>query len=145
STTMKQGKEGPRATVIRLIDSAGLESRAGFRSSTPPKKVYDPAVEMETEYHEHEVTWTQVLRVPKTAQPGPYTLKGSILHQLCNASTCLPPLTVPFEVKIEVSPDASLGTADFGSDDLLVAAATAVTGPEASVGESTQGAPIEGP
>src|SRR5262249_29506232 len=137
STTMKQGKEGPRATVIRLSESAGLEPRGGFRSSMAPKRTYDPAVEMETEYHEDEVTWKQVLRVPRTAEAGLHTLKGSILHQLCKASSCLPPLTVPFEVGLELSPEGSLGTADSVANDLL--AASPLAEPDGNLESSTAG------
>jgi thioredoxin:protein disulfide reductase len=55
--------------------------------------------------------------VAKGVPPGPHTLTGSLRYQACNDELCLAPVTVPFEVVIEVTtagPLASVAGADTG-------------------------------
>jgi thiol:disulfide interchange protein DsbD len=109
STTMKRSQIGPRPTVITITETAGLKPLGEFHSDKPPTKAHDSVLEIDTEYHDGDVTWTQVVKVPEGVKPGKCMLKGHIEHQLCDARQCLQPLKVPFEVTVEVSPDGSPG------------------------------------
>ncbi|MBI3468113.1 MAG: thioredoxin family protein, partial [Planctomycetes bacterium] len=144
SNTMKQAAAGPRPTVISLNQTAGLKSLSEFRSDKPPTKSRDPDEGTDIEYHEGEVTWTQVLKVPKDLKPGTYTLKGSINHMLCKEGLCLPPLTVSFDVAIEVALDGSPGVPE-PARPAAAAVEDKATGPKSNGNPSTDPARAAGP
>ncbi len=102
ATSMKQAKSGPRPTVIRLTDRAGLEPRGGVTANTRPITAADPSFGTTSEFYERRVTWSLPIAVPASARPGTYVLKGVIDHQVCNESSCLAPTSQAFEVTVRV-------------------------------------------
>ncbi len=111
SLTMGEDGTGPRKTVITLTETAGLKPVGSFQPDVKPTTDFDAAVGVKTEYHEGKVVWTQVLEVPGLSKPGPYTVQGTIAHQICSLKSCLPPLKLPFEAKLTVDagPSAKSG------------------------------------
>jgi thiol:disulfide interchange protein DsbD len=104
STSMVQAATGPRKTVISLTQpSAGIKLAGEATPKEPPIRHREAAFDdLETEYHENEVIWTQPIEIAASVSPREYTLKGTIAHQLCDANSCLPPTKAEFEVKVKV-------------------------------------------
>ena len=45
-----------------------------------------------------------VLKIPRTTQPGVYTLQGKFAYQACNDHACFPPTSAPVELSVKVVP-----------------------------------------
>lgn len=52
--------------------------------------------------YEGTVTLGAVLKIARTALPGPLTLKGRLAYQACNDHACLPPTSVPLTLTVKV-------------------------------------------
>jgi len=44
------------------------------------------------------------LKIPRSTQPGVYTLKGKFAYQACNDHACFPPSSAPVELSVKVVP-----------------------------------------
>ncbi len=87
---------GPIATTFDFFDRQGLELDGDWSASRAPIKHKEPAFEEVpfVEYFEDEVTWSVKLKVPAGGAPGKRTLRCQVYFQICNASTCSPPVYV---------------------------------------------------
>ena len=43
------------------------------------------------------------VRVDAKAKPGEYSLKGKLRYQACDDRVCLPPTTIPVEIRLQVA------------------------------------------
>jgi len=103
SLTQKPG--GPEKTTITLVDNAVVEKAEAF-TGPPPKRVRDTAFDMDVEQHEGKVEFVAPLALKAGAASGKQKIEGKMRFMLCNAQSCLPPMTVPFAVEFSVEPGA---------------------------------------
>src|SRR5271169_4728288 len=54
--------------------------------------------------YQGKVVVQAVLKIPRTTQPGIYTLKGKFSYQACNDHACFPPTIAPVELSVKVVP-----------------------------------------
>lgn len=89
--------EGPIATGIRFKPSDDYALH-GALQEPPAREVYDPNFGMLVRYHEGSPTFVQVIEPSK---PGAFDVEGEVEYMVCNDRTCLPPVVVPFKLRIE--------------------------------------------
>ena len=54
--------------------------------------------------YEGDFTVGALLKVSRSAKPGDYSLKGVLRYQACNDQACLPPRSLPLDLKVKVLP-----------------------------------------
>ena len=86
---------GPVPTQIVLEKNKLVKEVAPFTASVPAKKSYDANFGAELSYYEQEFHAYNRLQVKK-----PTTVKGELTYMLCDDKRCLPPQTIPFEIKV---------------------------------------------
>jgi len=64
--------------------------------------------ENELSVYEGEALIGVLVEAAKGLGPGPYKLEGSFIYQACDNRSCLPPKTIPVEVKVELVSDTQL-------------------------------------
>lgn len=101
SLTQKPG--GPEKTTITLTENAVVE-KAGAFSGPEPKRVRDTAFDMDVEQHEGRVEFVAPLMLKAGAATGNQRIEGKVHFMLCNAQSCLPPMTVPFAADLALEP-----------------------------------------
>lgn len=89
--------DGPIATSIRFKPSEDFEPY-GSLEEPGPVEVYDHNFGMVVRYHEGSPVFAQVV---KPAAPGAFTVEGEVEYMVCNDKTCLPPVVVPFTLRVE--------------------------------------------
>lgn len=86
--SMNPGYSG--RTRIELTETPGLEPLAEFTADRPPKKVFDAALEQETEQFEGRVNWSRPMRI---TDPANAAVKGTLRGTYCRAGIgglCIP-------------------------------------------------------
>lgn len=86
---------GPVPTQIVLEKNKLVKELHPFEASTIAKKSYDANFGAEVSYYEHNFHAFKRILVKK-----PTTVKGELTYMLCDDKRCLPPQTVPFEIKV---------------------------------------------
>jgi thiol:disulfide interchange protein DsbD len=86
---------GPVPTDFTFITTQGIKVKGKTIEPTPIEH-YDPNFEADLLLFEKEVRFSQSVKVKKKG-----TIKGSIVYMVCNETMCLPPVDIPFELKIE--------------------------------------------
>ena len=86
---------GPIPTQIVLEKNKLVKEIAPFTASEAPKKSYDANFGAELSYYEQQFHAYNRIAVKK-----PTTVKGELTYMLCDDTRCLPPQTVPFEIKV---------------------------------------------
>lgn len=99
STTQPPG--GPKPTRISL-ESGSPFVAAGPCLQPQPIRAFDPNFDITAELYKKEVTFTLPIAVPATASPGDYTVTAKVVYMACTDKQCLPPITVPVQVKATV-------------------------------------------
>jgi thiol:disulfide interchange protein DsbD len=103
SLTQKPG--GPEKTTITLAESVVVE-KAGAFSGPEPKRVRDTAFDMDVEQHEGQVEFVAPLMLKAGAATDKQKIEGKLHFMLCNAQSCLPPMTAPFAADLAIEPGA---------------------------------------
>jgi hypothetical protein len=85
---------GPVPTQIVLEKNKLVNEIHPFEVTTIAKKSYDANFGAEVSYYEQEFLANNRIFVKK-----PTTVKGELTYMLCDDKRCLPPQTVPFEIK----------------------------------------------
>ncbi|MCB0793288.1 MAG: hypothetical protein KDB88_01005 [Flavobacteriales bacterium] len=87
--------DGPLPTVVRIQPSGSFEL---LEVNEPePEEVMDPNFQMVVRYH----SGSPVLRAVLMRKEGAaITVLGEVEFMACNDMTCLPPVSVPFEVEL---------------------------------------------
>lgn len=86
---------GPVPTQIVLEKNKLVKELHPFEASTKAKQSYDPNFGAEVSYFENNFEARNRIKVKK-----PTTVKGELTYMLCDDKRCLPPQTVPFEIKV---------------------------------------------
>lgn len=86
---------GPVPTQIVLEKNKLANEVHPFEVTTIAKKSYDANFGAEVSYYEQEFYANNRILVKK-----PTTVKGELTYMLCDDKRCLPPQTVPFEIKV---------------------------------------------
>ncbi len=86
---------GPVPTQIVLEKNKLANEIHPFEATTIAKKSYDANFGAEVSYYEQEFQVNNRIFVKK-----PTTVKGEVTYMLCDDKRCLPPQTVPFEIKV---------------------------------------------
>jgi len=86
---------GPVPTQIVLEKNKLVKEIAPFTASVPAQKTFDPIFGAELSYHENNFEAKNRIVVKK-----PTTVKGELTYMLCDDKRCLPPQTIPFEIKV---------------------------------------------
>jgi thiol:disulfide interchange protein DsbD len=103
SQFLKSG--GPVPTSFKFESTPGLTMVDKVTEKPEAKSGFDQSFQMTILYHEHQVTFTQII---KTADPKAH-LTGSLNFMVCSGQKCLPPSDVSFD--IPVSGDGQMLTA----------------------------------
>lgn len=97
--------DGPIATSFVFNENDSFEL-IGKVAEPKPHKEYDPNFDMELTWFEHEVTFTQKVKIKKNI-----AVTGELEFMVCDASKCLPPEYVEFSFdlskKSETKPTSS--------------------------------------
>lgn len=88
---------GPKATKIDLTSSEGVKFVGNITPSIAPKKVYDKTFDLNLNWWDQNVTFTQKFKVTskKSAK-----IVGVISYMGCNDQTCSPPSTQSINIVV---------------------------------------------
>jgi hypothetical protein len=86
---------GPVPTQIVLEKNKLVKELQPFEVSTTAKKSYDANFGAEVSYYEQVFHAHKRILVKK-----PTIVKGELTYMLCDDKRCLPPKTIPFEIKV---------------------------------------------
>ncbi len=86
---------GPVPTQIVLEKNKAVQVFKDFEASTKAKQSFDPNFGAEVTYFENTFEASNRIKVKK-----PTTVKGELTYMLCDDKRCLPPQTIPFEIKV---------------------------------------------
>ena len=96
----------PASEEYLIPTTVTLEKADGI---TPEAPVYPKGVsfqlqgsDKEIQTYEKENTIKIPLQADESTIPGEKVLKGTLRYQGCDATTCFPPKTIPFEAKITI-------------------------------------------
>ncbi|HEX3601195.1 MAG TPA: cytochrome c biogenesis protein CcdA [Lacipirellulaceae bacterium] len=102
--------EGPKPTLIAEQVSSGLRLKRPTTNATAIVDNSSPVMGP-VHYHQGEVTWTQLIEVPKNAPPGDYPIAGLIGYQVCDGpgdrAQCELPHAVQFATSLKVGSERS--------------------------------------
>lgn len=94
--TVLPREDGPLPTVFRFEPADGYVLAGAFQEPEAVEKE-DPNFGMLVRYHADTVRFVQpVLRT----RPEAFTLHAEVEYMVCNDQTCLPPVTVPFQLAV---------------------------------------------
>jgi hypothetical protein len=86
---------GPVPTQIVLKKNKAVQILNGFEVATKAKQSYDPNFGAEVSYFENSFEARNRIKVKKQTM-----VKGELTYMLCDDKRCLPPQTLPFEIKV---------------------------------------------
>ena len=86
---------GPVPTQIVLEKNKLVKELQPFEVSTTAKKSYDANFGAEVSYYDQDFHAHKRILVKK-----PTIVKGELTYMLCDDKRCLPPKTIPFEIKV---------------------------------------------
>jgi hypothetical protein len=89
---------GPVPTQIVLEKNKLVKELQPFEVRTIAKKSYEANFGAEVSYYEHDFLASKRILVKK-----PTIVKGELTYMLCDDKRCLPPKTIPFEIKVKPS------------------------------------------
>lgn len=94
--SQKTDPEGPIPLEIEFETVDGVEYIGEVEELTKPIKVMSEMFEVEVIKFKEKAVFVQKVKTLETAQ----LIKGNVTFMTCDSKRCLPPKTVPFEVKI---------------------------------------------
>ena len=89
---------GPVPTQIVLEKNKLVKELQPFEVRTIAKKSFEANFGAEVSYYEHDFLASKRILVKK-----PTIVKGELTYMLCDDKRCLPPKTIPFEIKVKPS------------------------------------------
>lgn len=108
SITQKRG--GPVPTKITVEPATGVKLAGDFKPNTKPEIHPEPAFEnLPVETHEKRVIWTAPLELAAGLDMAKLAITGKLSFQACDASSCLPPKSLPFTASLGAAADAAPG------------------------------------
>ena len=91
--------DGPEPTTFTFVAQGGYELIDGVAEGQPIEE-FDPNFDMLLKYFEHEVIFTQKIKVTSSED---FKLDGDVYFMLCDEAQCLPPEAVQFSFTIKLS------------------------------------------
>ncbi|MDE6049684.1 MAG: protein-disulfide reductase DsbD N-terminal domain-containing protein [Paramuribaculum sp.] len=85
---------GPKATVIDMTGSTGVEFTTPLKSDRTPVKVHDSMFDLDLTWWDSDIAFRRDFKVKK---PGDARIAGKISYMSCNDQTCSPPKTQAFD------------------------------------------------
>ena len=89
------------ATTVKVEPGEGFTAMDPVFPKGIPFKIKGSEKEIST--YEEELQFRIPLQADESAAVGERTFKGTIRYQGCNATTCFPPTTIPFEARIVIT------------------------------------------
>lgn len=139
--TQKPG--GPTAMSLTLPADQPFRLAGALELSTPPHKAHDDNFEMDTESYEGAAEFAVPVQATSALAAGPAKLTLAVRFQVCNASSCLPPQTVPVATTVKILRAASTPMAPTAQKPAPTVAASVASAPSASSAPAT--APVTAP
>ncbi len=97
SQNLPSPEEGPLPTEFHFEPSGAYTIVGKTAEVIAPISKFDDVFEVQVNYFDKKAEFKQLVSLKnKTA-----TVKGYVSYMVCNESTCLPPIDVPFELKVE--------------------------------------------
>ncbi len=110
SITQKRG--GPVPTKITVEPVTGAKLAGDFAPNAKPEIHPEPAFDnLPVETHERRVIWTAPLELSAGLDMAKLAITGKLSFQACDASSCLPPKSLPFTASLGAAADAPAGAA----------------------------------
>ncbi|MEQ8819572.1 MAG: protein-disulfide reductase DsbD family protein [Sumerlaeia bacterium] len=98
---MRQDGVGPVPSQPKINPNTLLEPIEGQDWREPqPKRKFDEGFEIEVNTFNGTVTFERTFRVAESATEGELRTSGTIMLQVCDATSCLPPRRIPFEASV---------------------------------------------
>jgi thiol:disulfide interchange protein len=109
-------EDGPVETSFDAHEGSSYVLKGKVKQPKPTIQ-YDEAFDIDTEYFEHEVTFTLTAVLAADAKPGSKKQNVDVTFMACNDRMCLPPSTieVPFTLTVEGSEETA--SDDEGQDE----------------------------
>jgi thiol:disulfide interchange protein DsbD len=106
---MKLEGRGPLPTQFNVTLPEGWKQQGDWTPSRPPINAIDPGFQIPVTYHDGEIDFSIPVQISPTASPGEVTIQGTVRFMACDDSTCLPPRTLQWEARIQISGDGVAG------------------------------------
>ncbi len=116
-------EEGPVATSFEAPGKSPYKIKGKVKQPKPIVK-FDENFQVNTEFFEHEATFTLTGEVKKDAKPGEQKTHVEVSFMACNDRMCLPPATIKVPFTLTVTGDA------VAADETTVDGAAAMDQPE---------------
>lgn len=96
--SLTQPEGGPLATKIQVAPPQGVRLAGGFRPIAAPHIGKEPEAfgDLAIESHAGTVTWYAPLELAAGLDPATLQIRGKLVAQACDATSCLPPQDLPF-------------------------------------------------
>ena len=131
SQFLKSG--GPIPTFFKFDKTPGLLLAGKVTEKPAALSGFDQSFQMTIRYHEHQVTFTQIV---ETGDPGAH-VTGSLNYMVCSGQKCLPPADVSFDIpvtgSIVLQPGSRTAQAAHSSQKVLKAAANSPSNGDSSL------------
>ena len=88
---------GPIPTSFSFEENKGY-TMEGKVKEPEPEKHYDPNFQLDVWYFSNKAEFTQKI---KLKDKNISSVKGTVTYMVCNDQMCLPPVDVPFEIKLK--------------------------------------------
>ncbi len=85
---------GPKATVIDMSGSTGVEFTSALKPDRAPVKVHDEMFNLDLSWWDSDIAFRREFKVKKH---GDARIAGKISYMSCNDETCSPPKTQAFD------------------------------------------------
>ena len=95
-------KNGPTPASLNITSIKGAKPIGTFTANKKPVKKFEEMFEAEVKYYEGDVVFSQKLKLTG----GEYSIEGYFEYGACNDQSCLPPTSVDFSYKGEMSSPA---------------------------------------
>jgi hypothetical protein len=99
---LKQAPDGPTPLLVTL-DANTVATADGSPAGSPPRKIHDPAFDLDTQFYSNAFTVTLPVRLKHNLSPGQQAIPLSVRFQTCNGRTCQPPKTVQLSAPVNLS------------------------------------------
>ena len=109
-------EDGPVATEFTFPEGDQYEL-IGKVDEPKAKKEYDPNFDMDLNYFEEEVTFTQKI---KSTSADAYSITAEVYFMVCDAEKCLPPEYLDLEFAIAGTSSSAVEAEETGETDMVV-------------------------
>ncbi len=91
--------DGPLPTVFTFDYQDAFDIVGNVAEQTKPHAIFDDVFGVNVNYFDEKAVFKQLVSLNNKEDGA--TIKGAVSYMVCNTTTCLPPVDVPFEVTIK--------------------------------------------